>query len=197
MDLRSKISSGFWQSSGLVCTHWMVSFLCTSGLNSPKFSLLNQGCLHHSLHLSLCSLNVQNFQILTHTKLVTQGNHWSGRVSFFWQDEFKLLAIQMKVMVTWKRNNLWLYLGLVQKKKPQIIYFPRPDRDWKIKFQSPLLRMSSRRVTHRVVGSQIADNKTIICVGTCGVSKELIVLWKGRVISWNSEFVLPVPNKTD
>lgn len=56
--------------------------------------------------------------------------------------------------------------------KPQIIYFARPDRDWKIKFQSPPLRMkSSRRVTHRVVASQIADNKIIICVGTCGVSK--------------------------
>lgn len=56
--------------------------------------------------------------------------------------------------------------------KPQIINFARPDIDWKIKFQSPPLRMkSSRRVTHHVVVSQIADNKIIICVGTCGVSK--------------------------
>lgn len=56
--------------------------------------------------------------------------------------------------------------------KPQIIYFARPDIDWKIKFQSPPLRMkSSRCVTHRVVASQIADNKITICVGTCGVSK--------------------------
>lgn len=56
--------------------------------------------------------------------------------------------------------------------KPQIIYFARPDTDWKIKFQSPPLRMkSSRSVTHRVVASQIADNKIIICVGACGVSK--------------------------
>lgn len=56
--------------------------------------------------------------------------------------------------------------------KPQIIYFARPDTDWKIKFQSPPLRMrSSRRVTHRVVASQIADSKIIIYVGTCGVSK--------------------------